>query len=465
MTRIILTWSAPIYPAPPRNCPWTGRPKRCLIWRPTRSLLLLWKKDRQLLRARPRRGLVRRRPVSAKRGQYRGIGQSFAIFKKGSKRAIGSIDGHRALTECHPGAIYLHKATSYLVESLDLERRHILVSPVDPQYFTRIQSEKETEILEKFGSRKLAAFTVHLGRLKVTQRIQAYEKRRLVGQELLGIVPLELPPQIFETVGMWLEIPDAVKEAVVEAKLHFMGGIHALEHALISMFPLFALADRYDIGGISHPLHPQLQQAAVFIYDGYPGGVGLAARGYEMTEPLLMKTREMIAACGCEDGCPSCIHSPKCGAGNKPLDKAAALMVAELLLGLHCPGRKTEPRPARRRCRIEMTERPELICSLPWTESYRVAVLDIETQLSAEEVGGWHKCHLMRLSVAVVADLAEQRYEAFFEDQAAELCRRLQEVDLVVGFNLKRFDYRVLQPLHRRQPGNHTHPGYSGRNQ
>ncbi len=409
------------------------------------ELISSLEKDRQLLRAAASDSWYASSRFPQKEVNIRGIGQSFAIFKKGSKRAIGSIDGHRALTECHPGAIYLHKATSYLVESLDLERRHILVSPVDPQYFTRIQSEKETEILEKFGSRTLAAFTVHLGRLKVTQRIQAYEKRRLVGQELLGIVPLELPPQIFETVGMWLEIPDAVKEAVIEAKLHFMGGIHALEHALISMFPLFALADRYDIGGISHPLHPQLQQAAVFIYDGYPGGVGLAARGYEMTEPLLIKTRELIASCGCEDGCPSCIHSPKCGAGNKPLDKTAALMVAEMLLGLYAPP-KNESKPATPACRIEMTEKPELICSLPWAETYRVAVLDIETQLSAEDVGGWHKCHLMRLSVAVVADLAEQCYEAFFEDQAAELCRRLQEVDLVVGFNLKKFDYRVLQP-------------------
>jgi DEAD/DEAH box helicase domain-containing protein len=95
---------------------------------------------------------------------------------------------------------------------------------------------------------------------------------------------------------------------------------------------------------------------------------------------------------------------------------------------------------------MEITEMPEPICSLPWTEPYRVAVLDIETQLSAEEVGGWHKCHLMRLSVAVMADLTEQRYEAFFEDQAKELCRRLEGVDLVVGFNVKRFDYRVLQP-------------------
>jgi DEAD/DEAH box helicase domain-containing protein len=409
------------------------------------ELITSLEKARHLLRAASSETWYASSRFPQKEVNIRGIGQSLAIFKTGSKRAIGSIDGHRALGECHPGAIYLHKATSYLVERLDLERRNILVTPVDPQYFTRIQSEKETEILEKFGSRNLGAFTVHLGHLKVTQRILAYEKRRLVGQELLGVIPLELPEQIFETVGMWLEIPDSVKSAVVEAGGHFMGGIHALEHALISMFPLFALADRYDIGGISHPLHPQLQQAAVFIYDGYPGGVGLAARGYEMTEPLLAKTREMIAACGCEDGCPSCIHSPKCGAGNKPLDKAAALMVAECLLGLTQSPENQPERPAPS-CVIEISEMPEPICSLPWTESYRVAVLDIETQLSAEDVGGWHKCHLMRLSVAVVADLVEQRYEAFFEDQAEELCRRLQEVDLVVGFNLKRFDYRVLQP-------------------
>jgi DEAD/DEAH box helicase domain-containing protein len=164
-----------------------------------------------------------------------------------------------------------------------------------------------------------------------------------------------------------------------------------------------------------------------------------------MTEQLVAKSRERIAACGCEDGCPSCIHSPKCGAGNKPLDKAAALMVAEGLLGLTTSPESQFVQPAQR-CGLGISEMTEPICSLPWEELYRVAVLDIETQLSAEEVGGWHKCDLMRLSVAVIADLAQQRYEAFFEDQAEELCQRLQEVDLVVGFNLKRFDYRVLQP-------------------
>ncbi|WP_449244704.1 DEAD/DEAH box helicase [Desulfobacca acetoxidans] len=409
------------------------------------ELIAALEQERRLLRAADGEAWYASARFPQKEVNIRGIGQSLAIFKVGSRRAIGAIDGHRALTECHPGAIYLHKATSYLVEKLDLERRNVWVKPVEPQYFTRIQTEKETEILEEFGSRSSAAFTVHLGRLKVTQRILAYEKRRLVGQELLGIVPLELPPQIFETVGMWLEIPDVIKNAVADAGRHFMGGIHALEHALISMFPLFALADRYDIGGISHPLHVQLGKAAVFIYDGYPGGVGLAARAYEMAEPLLAKTREMIASCQCEDGCPSCIHSPKCGAGNKPLDKAAAVQIAELLLGLQ--SRPEGPEPPSEEIVIQpMSESGGPSCSLPWGAVHRIAVLDIETQLSAEEVGGWSRCSRMRLSVAVLADLSQERYEIFYEPQVDNLCRRLQEAELVVGFNLKRFDYRVLQP-------------------
>jgi len=406
-------------------------------------------RERQLLQAVASETWYASSRFPQKGVNIRGVGEGFAIFKAGSKRPIGSIDGHRAFTECHPGAIYLHKATSYLVEKLDLERRNILVQPVEPKYFTRIQSEKETEILEEFGSRALPQGTVHLGRLKVTQRIVAYEKRRMVGQELLGVISLDLPPQIFETVGMWLQIPDTIKQAVSREGRQFMGGIHALEHALISMFPLYALADRYDIGGISHPLHPQLQQAAVFIYDGYPGGVGLAAKAYEMTEPLLRKTRDLIAACACEDGCPSCIHSPKCGAGNKPLDKAAAIQIAGGLLepataAVPSPSQAPPPRP--RPVNAAPAAAPDPRLAVPGLEDYNILVLDIETQRSAEEVGGWHRCHLMKLAVAVLADLAHQQYEVYGENQVQELCRRLEAADLVVGFNLKKFDYRVLQP-------------------
>ncbi len=143
---------------------------------------------------------------------------------------------------------------------------------------------------------------------------------------------LDLPPQIFETVGMWLEIPDKVKQAIHEVRLHFMGGLHAMEHGLIAMFPLFALADRYDIGGISTTAHPQVGKAAIFIYDGYPGGIGIAEKAYELFHQLVKTTYELIRDCACEAGCPSCIYSPKCGNNNEPLDKKATLIILSSLL-------------------------------------------------------------------------------------------------------------------------------------
>ncbi|MDD2901574.1 MAG: DEAD/DEAH box helicase [Syntrophales bacterium] len=373
----------------------------------------------------------------------RGVGDSFPIFLEGRKKPLGSVDGHRAFRECHPGAVYLHKAKTYTVQRLDLERRNIWVEPIEPNYFTRIQSDKETEILEVREKRRIAQFTACTGRLKVTERLLSYEKRRLPGQELMGMVPLDLPPSIFETVGMWLEIPDEVKNAVYGAGRHFMGGIHALEHVLISMFPLFTLADRYDIGGISHPAHPQVGGAAIFIYDGYPGGVGLAERAFEILEDLLIRTREVIDACPCEDGCPSCVHSPKCGSGNKPLDKEAAVLTAGLLLGMESlavaeapPEPYVTPLPS-----PEPEPGPET-----WVNARKVGFFDLETCCSAADVGGWGQCHRMGVSLAVLGESKPPGMATYREADLEDLGRRLQELDLVVGFNIKRFDYRVLQP-------------------
>jgi DEAD/DEAH box helicase domain-containing protein len=375
----------------------------------------------------------------------RGIGESFAIFQTGRKRPLGSIDGHRALRECHPGAVYLHKAQTWVVEKLDLARRNVWVNPIEPNYFTRIQTDKETEILEVLATRQVARFTAHIGRLKVTEHLLSYEKRRLPGQELLGQVSLELPPQIFETIGMWLEIPDAVKNSVYAAGRHFMGGIHALEHVLISMFPLFALADRYDIGGISHPAHPQVGRAAIFIYDGYPGGVGLSARAYEILEDLVRRALSLTAACPCEDGCPSCIHSPKCGSGNKPLDKEATLKIAALLLGVE------EFEPEVQEFTVQEPEPAPITLSateagIPWLRNRKLGILDLETCCSAADVGGWGQCHRMGVSLAVLQETSPERVTVFRETDLERLCRLLTQLDLVIGFNLKRFDYQVLQP-------------------
>jgi len=258
---------------------------------------------------------------------------------------------------------------------------------------------------------------------------------------------LELPPQCFETEGFWIEIPVRLQQEMEAARLHFMGGIHALEHALIGMMPLFVLCDRNDLGGISHPWHHQIEGPAVFVYDGYAGGMGLTARAFSRMDLLFSQTRRAVADCPCDFGCPSCVHSPKCGSGNRPIDKRACLFLMERL-------QQDQPKiqGAAVACahpvapRIE-TEKP--LYQLP--ENY--GVFDVETQKSADEVGGWHRADLMRISVAVLFEGATQTFTVFTEDQIEQLIDRLHRLHLVVGFNNKRFDNKVLSAYTRRDLG------------
>ena len=107
-----------------------------------------------------------------------------------------------------------------------------------------------------------------------------------------------------------------------------------MEHAAIGLLPLFALCDRNDIGGLSTPLHPDTDKPQVFIHDGHPGGVGISEHGYEVIEDLWSATLEAVATCPCRSGCPSCIHSPKCGNNNHPLDKEVATLLLRDILGV-----------------------------------------------------------------------------------------------------------------------------------
>ncbi len=373
----------------------------------------------------------------------RSVGPSFTILKKspeGRDIPVGRNDGIRALKECHPGAVYLHRGETFQVEKLDLVHRTIHVTPCNVPYFTRVVSEKETEIIEVLASRPAGNFVARLGRLRVTEHIVGYEKRRLFSQERLDSTPLDLPPQTFETVGFWFEIEPLFAAHIQKAGLHFMGGIHAVEHAAISMFPLFALCDRNDIGGISCPRHPQVEKAAVFIYDGHPGGIGLAARGYDVILDLLEKTRELIATCTCSEGCPACIHSPKCGSGNKPLDKQAALAVLEYILGIRKITESLFPQEQE-----PVKSEPAPMPSVQRPPQVRIGFFDLETQRLAGEVGGWQNRHLMRVSLAVLHEAGSETFEVFREEDVPRLIRKLHELDLVVGFNVEQFDYGVLK--------------------
>jgi len=373
----------------------------------------------------------------------RGSGQSFTIRAADTGTLLGEIDGHRSLHECYPGAIYLHRGQTWLVTALDLEGREVLVRRRQVNYFTRPLSEKRTEILKeilkKYHTTAQHGFLVSFGALRVIDKVTGFQRRLVANHKLIASETLNLPPSVFETEGLWLEIPDRLQKKIEKGQYHFMGGIHALEHGLIGIFPLLVLCDRNDVGGIACPFHEQLPGAGVFIYDGYQGGIGLSSKAYEKIEELLILARQTISACPCDLGCPSCVHSPKCGSGNRPMDKTAALLIIDDLLR---PGKEKggeiQPRSAARlhdrRPRAMPRQAPPP----------RYGVFDLETKRSAAEVGGWHRAARMGLSVGVLYDSQLDEYRTYLEQDIPALVRHLQQLDLVVGFNIKRFDNRVL---------------------
>jgi DEAD/DEAH box helicase domain-containing protein len=301
---------------------------------------------------------------------------------------------------------------------------------------------KTTEILETYQTADLQNFRVSFGYLRVTDTVTGFQRRLVAGQKLISTEQLDLPPLVFETEGLWIEIPEKVQKQIEREQYHFMGGIHALEHGAISIFPLLVLCDRNDVGGIAHPFHEQLSKAAVFIYDGYPGGVGLARKAFEKVDELLHLTQKAIGDCPCEIGCPSCVHSPKCGSGNRPIDKQSALeILAALLQNKDADiGSSQRVKIATQEFRAAGPEK-KIIKSEP---PARYGVFDVETKHSAAEVGGWHRADRMGISVAVLYDSVSDSFNTYLEKDISELISDLQTFDLVVGFNNKRFDNKVL---------------------
>ncbi|MHC1753367.1 DEAD/DEAH box helicase [Humidesulfovibrio sp.] len=377
----------------------------------------------------------------------RGAGAQVAIEDADTGAVIGAVDSLRACRETHPGAVYLHRGRTWVVASLDLPGRTVKARAARVGYSTRVRSTKDTEILEIYDRRQVRGTRVTLGRLKVTETITGYEKRSTRGGALLGMVPLDLPPSVFETEGLWLDIPDEARRSAEAEYLHFMGGIHALEHAAIGILPLLVMTDRNDLGGISTPMHPQTGGAAVFIYDAMPGGAGLTREAFAKAEELLSRTLAVVTGCPCELGCPSCVHSPKCGSGNRPIDKAAARHLLALLhTGQPGPDRRPEITTPKETAMPSSATLPGI--STGPAAPKRFAVLDVETRRSAAEVGGWTRPDLMGISVAVLYDSGADEFVDYQEHEIPLLAERLKSFDLVVGFNIMRFDYGVLAGVH-----------------
>jgi DEAD/DEAH box helicase domain-containing protein len=373
----------------------------------------------------------------------RGTGQTFVIRNNTDNTALGEIDYMRCFKECHPGAVYLHRGKTWLVTNLDLETHEVTGVRKNVNYFTKTMGNKTTEILKTYQTKELENFRVSFGYIRVTDTVTGFQRRLVAGQKMISTEALDLPPLIFETEGLWIEIPEAIQKRIEREQYHFMGGIHALEHGAISIFPLLVLCDRNDVGGIAHPFHEQLSQAAVFIYDGYPGGVGLARKAFEEIDELLHLTQKTIGDCSCELGCPSCVHSPKCGSGNRPLDKQSALEILGDLLGSEKVSETTSrPTTSITTEEFRITGPEKEIEKINPPERY--CVFDVETKRSAAEVGGWHRANRMGISVVVLYDSASDNFRTYLEKDMPELIKDLQSFELVIGFNNKRFDNKVL---------------------
>jgi len=378
----------------------------------------------------------------------RGGGKNMSIIDMENGEIVGDIDTGRGMKECHPGAVYLHRATTWLVDTFDLHTSEVIVHKETPKYFTRPMSEKRTEILEVLEQKNSFGVQVSFGRLRVTEKVTGYQKRHSVTQKMISTVALDLPEQIIETEGIWLDIPQATVSVLEQEKHHFMGAIHAMEHAMIALFPLLVLCDRNDIGGISCPLHDQTEMASIFVYDGYPGGVGLAREAFRKMDSLLTQTEQTVASCTCTNGCPSCVHSPKCGSGNRPIDKKACLFLLTEILKEQttndsAPSAIPKGNPSQMnfsQLLQNTTPQKKGLDSLP----SRFGVFDLETMRSADEVGGWGNAHKMGVSVAVVYDSHLNDFVSYLEHEVDKLIAHLKSFDLVIGFNNKRFDNRVL---------------------
>jgi DEAD/DEAH box helicase domain-containing protein len=302
------------------------------------------------LRRRPDGTFVPRRPdeFPAAALSLRSAGRdALPIVEVESGELLGTVDAGRAPTTVHDGAVYLHGGRSFEVAGLDLEGRRAFVRPFSGDWYTQPKRETDTQIERLLDRREALGVTLSFGTVVVTDQVLAYQRKRLSDHEPLDLVALDLPRTSFVTQALWYEIGAEVLRADLPlAKL--LGALHAAEHAQIAVLPLLAMCDRWDIGGLSTNLHPQTGGPTIFIYDGHPGGIGIARRGFQAFEALVDDAHRLVGECPCESGCPSCVQSPKCGNLNEPLAKAGCLELMGRMLASD-RGSGLRPRPARSR--------------------------------------------------------------------------------------------------------------------
>ncbi len=262
---------------------------------------------------------------------------SFVLVDASTGEALGAVEAVRAFATVHSGAVYLHLGRSYRVLELDLAGGRALLEPFTGDYFTQAKRESMTWIARLQEQRVTHGVTLSFGSVVYSETVLGYQRKALQDHIVIDFETLDLPTIEFETRALWYEL-DQLIGAEPFPPDQLLGSLHALEHGQIAVLPLIAMCDRWDIGGLSTNAHPQTGGPSIFIYDGYPGGVGITRRGFDQFERLVADARRLIGECPCKSGCPSCVQSPKCGNLNEPLSKRGALELLERMTATSAAG-------------------------------------------------------------------------------------------------------------------------------
>jgi DEAD/DEAH box helicase domain-containing protein len=255
---------------------------------------------------------------------------SFTVVDASTGSILGLVERERAYSTVHDGAVYLHLGDQYLVQELDFASRTAVVVPFTGDWYTMAKKETSTAIVETLRTERRLGLELAFGSVAVTEQVIGYQKKTRDGSTL-ETVALELPETSFDTEAVWY-LPEAAHLSGIEEMPRLLSSLHAAEHAMIALLPLWTMSDRWDIGGLSTNVHFQTGRPTVFVYDGHSGGVGIAERGFDVFEGWVGDTATLLERCPCEHGCPSCVQSPKCGNLNEMLDKPGAVGLLRAML-------------------------------------------------------------------------------------------------------------------------------------
>ncbi|MDD1679433.1 MAG: DEAD/DEAH box helicase [Methanomicrobiales archaeon] len=254
-------------------------------------------------------------------------------------KILETMDRSQAFREGHQGAVILHGGETYLVQELDLETKVVRVKAAEVDYYTESIRSTDLTIIGEEKQFYFSDFSLRFGEVEVVEQYIAY---RLVRRNaVIANAPLDLPALRFRTRALWFAVPDRMIRKMEENGGKVDGGLHGAEHILIGVMPFFVMCDRWDLGGLSIPCHPSTGAPMIFIYDGCEGGIGLAEKACELMDLILDTACSLVRDCPCEEGCPACIYSPKCGNDNRPLDKRSARILLEELFATIKKGQHT----------------------------------------------------------------------------------------------------------------------------